>query len=91
MKKDKPTIQKAMDLWIELAYFNGRTDAMVNDLLETICYASGTPYYKIEDDPIYFSIFNLTNAGRRVFIKYCKKIKATITPEEIRKHKEVCK
>ena len=80
--KQRPTAEKAMEAWEELAMFNSRTDYEVNDLLETICKEARTPYCTVEDDPIYYSIKNLTNAGRRQFLKGCVRIRASISEGE---------
>ena len=70
----KPTTENALNAWEELAYLNGRTDSAVNDLLEEI---AGDKYLTFEedDDPIYMTIHNLTNAERRRFLEGCKEIK----------------
>ncbi len=69
--KMEATVENAMEAWAELAFLNGRTDAKVNDLLEEI---AGEKYIEDEDDPIYLTIRNLTNAERRRFLEGCDAI-----------------
>ena len=72
----KPTTENALNAWAELAFKDMRTDSAVNDLLEKI---AGSKYLTSEedDDPIWTTINNLTNAERRRFLKGCERIKAT--------------
>lgn len=68
------SIWEAYTIWYNCVYMNNTADAACNDLLEDICKQSGKSYYNIEEDPIYYTIFNLTNSQRRRFIKGCEKI-----------------
>ena len=73
MKRDN-TITQAMTAWEYLAYHDCATDIAVNDLLRDCCKMAGTPYYTIEDNPIYFSIFNMPKYWRVRFINACADI-----------------
>ena len=70
----KPTTENAFEAWAELAYKNSKTDLAVNNLLEEI---AGSKYLTDDDDddPIYTTIQNLTNAERRSFLQGCEKIR----------------
>ena len=72
------TVKNAMDAWEELAVSETatqETDFAVNDLLEEIAGAKYM-YFENDDDPIYTTIKNLTNAERRRFLAGCDKIRA---------------
>ena len=70
----RPTVENAMVAWEELALLDMDTDREVNDLLEEI---AGEKYRTLEDtnDPIYLTIYALTNSERRRFLKGCEKIR----------------
>jgi len=85
--RHKPTADRAYEAWMELAFFNSRTDLEANRLLEGICRQSGAPCYTADEDPIYYSIKSLTNAGRRQFLDGCGRIRASITEDKRENHR----
>ena len=57
--------------WCRCIEINARADFAVNELLEDICRKYGKKYLSLheDDDPIYHTLCNLTNAQRREFIR----------------------
>lgn len=69
----KALAEKAMETWIELAYKNSRTDALVNELLEQIAGDKYNDYEEL-DDPIWTIINRLDTAELFTFLECCEGI-----------------
>ena len=81
--------EKALNLWANLAFYNGRSDAFVNDLLENIAgnkymYDAKQGYREKSESPIDDTFINLTNSELRRFMRQATayKVKHNIPDDE---------
>ena len=81
----KATSENAIRAWERLAFY-GPTDGPVNDLLENICRERGTAY---DGGDIWQSICNLSNSGRRQFLKGCEEMENSLSTEQRERLEEI--